>query len=245
MNKVRLLLELASDSLIQQIRLKHTLAENESMRNNLKEVSFQLEGIEGSIFDEQGIQGGLLEDITNNMEQYADANNNGLDPNDASTFKNEDTIHIKEGLDEFKKHNQGYFSSLGEQVKSAKPTIERNEPLIMVADDQKMMLKIITTILKPKGFEIDTASNGAEILMKAKVKRPDVILLDIDMPILNGIDTLKAFKKLEELKSVPVIMLTSNSDKDSFLVCRELGAVDYIVKPTNADILLKKILAVL
>lgn len=235
MNRVRLLLNIASDSLVQKIQFRRVLAENEVMRSNLNEVSFHLEGIEGSIADEKGIQGALLDDLMGEVNKQDD------ELNEVSS----QTSLIKQGLDEFKDYNQGYFNSLGEQVKTARPKIEKNEPLVLVADDQKMMLKIISTILKPKGFQVETAVNGAEVLMKAKISKPQIILLDIDMPILNGIDTLKAFKKEDDLKDIPIIMLTSNSDKHSFMECLELGAIDYIVKPTNAEILLKKILAVI
>ena len=84
---------------------------------------------------------------------------------------------------------------MSKQVKSAKPATKAVEPLVIVADDQKMMLKIISTILTPRGFRVETAVNGAEALMKAKALTPNAVLLDIDMPVLNGLDTLKEFKK--------------------------------------------------
>jgi CheY-like chemotaxis protein len=106
-----------------------------------------------------------------------------------------------------------------------------------VADDQAVLLKIITTILEPKGFQVETASNGAEAILKAKTLDTALLILDIDMPIMNGIATIKACHKIPSLKNVPIMMLTSYSDKENFKYCLELGAVDYIVKPTNADTL--------
>ncbi|CAM3693520.1 Chemotaxis protein CheY [Vibrio aerogenes CECT 7868] len=114
-------------------------------------------------------------------------------------------------------------------------------PLILAADDQPVMLKIISTILEPRGFKVETASNGAEALLKAKVMIPHVILLDIDMPVMDGFRTLKALQALPELEHVAVIMLTSFTDKSIFQKCIQCGAKDYIVKPTKGDILVKKI----
>lgn len=236
MNKVRLLLDLTSEALMQQIKVTELEQEIEDSRRDMFDVSLQLDGIEGSINDEKGIQGGLLDDLARDLNELGERHE--------SLEGDETSGRMKQGLDEFKNHNEVYFSDLGAQVRSAKPKTKETEPLVIVADDQKMMLKIITTILQPKGFRVETASNGAEAIMKAKVFPPSAVLLDIDMPVMNGVETLKAFKKLEPLKHVPIIMLTSNTDKHSFVECLKLGAVDYIVKPTNAETLLKKLLAV-
>ncbi|NAW59905.1 response regulator, partial [Vibrio sp. V36_P2S2PM302] len=97
------------------------------------------------------------------------------------------------------------------------------------------------TILEPRGFKVELASNGVEALIKAKVMLPSVILLDIDMPIMDGLSTLQAIKKLDVIKDVPIIMLTSHADKEVIQSCIQHGASDYAVKPTTADLLLKKI----
>lgn len=70
---------------------------------------------------------------------------------------------------------------------------------------------------------------------------PHVILLDIDMPVMDGFRTLKAIQGLPELEHVSVIMLTSYTDKSVFQKCITCGAKDYIVKPTKGDILVKKL----
>jgi len=247
MNKVRLLLELASDSLKQQMKMKELEAELAEMRNDISEVSFQLDDIEESINDEKGIQGGLLDDITANLNHWEEENSKAENSRatKAPESKDDSGNVLTADFNKFKSHNQGYFSSLGDQVNRAKPKMNKNEPLVIVADDQPMMLKIITTILKPKGFRVETAPNGEEAFNKARRTPPNAVLLDIDMPVMNGLQTLKAFKEQSSLKDIPIIMLTSNSDKSSFVECLELGAKDYIVKPTNADILLKKLLAVI
>ncbi|MCE2570520.1 response regulator [Motilimonas eburnea] len=176
------------------------------------------------------------------------------------------SVSIAPELNKLKKNNEQSFQALQSAVSPVKKTAS-TEPLsqsvsvltspkekpakeskpmtIVVADDQPVLLKILCSILQPNGFKVETASNGAEALMKAKVVVPDLMLLDIDMPILNGIETIKACKKIPNLAQVPIIMLTSFSDKEHFKMCLETGAVDYIVKPTNADTLLKKVHSVL
>jgi CheY-like chemotaxis protein len=134
------------------------------------------------------------------------------------------------------------FSSMLETIE---PHLASDQPVVIVADDQPVMQKIIATILEPRGFKAELASNGVEAIMKAKVMLPKVILLDIDMTIMDGIATLKAIKHIEAIKTIPVIMLTSHADKDMIQTSVESGASDYVVKPTRADLLLKKIAKVM
>lgn len=92
---------------------------------------------------------------------------------------------------------------------------------------------------------MELASNGVEAIMKAKVMIPQLILLDIDMPIMDGLATLQAMKQVEITKNIPVIMLTSHADKSMIQASIDNGASDYVVKPTRADLLLKKIAKVI
>lgn len=239
MNKVKLLLRRTSDTLLLKMKIRDLESQANESQQSISEVTSQLGNIEESLIDEQSIQGGLLDDLSRNLNELTKQQHK----NDAKK-QAIDNAKLAEGIDRFKQHNRSYFDSVRKQVNRAKPATKAVEPLVIVADDQKMMLKIITTILTPRGFRVETAVNGAEALMKAKALTPNAVLLDIDMPVLNGLDTLKEFKSTDHLKDVPIIMLTSNTDKSSFVECLSLGAVDYIVKPTNAETLLKKLLAV-
>ncbi|WP_299013189.1 PleD family two-component system response regulator [uncultured Photobacterium sp.] len=154
-------------------------------------------------------------------------------------------------LDELKDQSDVFFGELEsdlseQQSKLAKSGGNKLEGItIVVADDQEFMLKIISTMLEPKGIHVEKASNGVEAILKSKVILPDLVILDIDMPIMNGIETLAAMKNVPQLADMPVIMLTSYTDMNNFQSCLDLGANDYIVKPTNADTMLKKISSVL
>ena len=89
--------------------------------------------------------------------------------------------------------------------------------------------------LTSKGYEVDTALNGAEALAKVKEKKPDIVLLDIMMPGIGGIDTLKEIKKIDP--RIAVIMVTAVIDEELANRAVKLGAFDYITKPIDIDYL--------
>ncbi len=145
---------------------------------------------------------------------------------------------------EFKRKRNEMLSILARKIEKAKPQLVKTaikQPVVIVADDQPVMQKIVRSILEPKGFKVELAANGQEVLQKLDSIKPNVILLDVDMPIMGGIETLQILQSMESTKSIPVIMLTSFSEKETFEASVEHGAIDYIIKPTSPDILLKKI----
>lgn len=107
---------------------------------------------------------------------------------------------------------------------------------VIVVDDSALMRKIISDMINSQEEMevIDTAKNGEELLIKIARRVPDVITLDIEMPKLNGIQTLKELKKINI--NIPVIMLSSisKSGTESTMDCLELGAFDFIAKPSGA-----------
>ncbi|MCR3757758.1 chemotaxis protein CheB [Clostridium felsineum] len=104
---------------------------------------------------------------------------------------------------------------------------------VIVVDDSALMRKLISDMLESnEGIEvIATAVNGEDLLNKLKVMRPDIITLDIEMPVMNGIDTLKAIKKMQI--NIPIIVFSSISQKGMkyTMECLYLGAFDFIPKP--------------
>jgi two-component system, OmpR family, KDP operon response regulator KdpE len=116
------------------------------------------------------------------------------------------------------------------------------QPLVLVADDEPRITKLVSIALGGEGFRVITASDGEEALRKAEEVRPDVILLDIVMPDLDGIEVMR---QLRERRPVPVILLTakgSTADKAKGL---DLGADDYVAKPFHPDELAARVRAVL
>src|SRR6476660_9486638 len=116
------------------------------------------------------------------------------------------------------------------------------QPLILVADDEPRITKLVSIALGEEGFRVVTANSGEEALQKAEEIRPDIILLDIVMPDLDGIEVMR---QLRERRPVPVILLTakgSTADKAKGL---DLGADDYIAKPFQPLELAARVRAVL
>lgn len=115
-------------------------------------------------------------------------------------------------------------------------------PLVLVADDEPRITKLVALTLADEGFRVVTASGGEEALRKAEEIRPDIVLLDIVMPDLDGIEVMR---QLRERRPVAVILLTakgSTSDKAKGL---DLGADDYLSKPFHPDELAARVRAVL
>ena len=115
-------------------------------------------------------------------------------------------------------------------------------PLVLVADDEPRITKLVSLALGEEGFRVITAGGGEEALRKAEEYRPDVVLLDIVMPDLDGIEVMR---QLRTSRSIPVILLTakgSTADKAKGL---DLGADDYVAKPFHPDELAARVRAVI
>lgn len=102
--------------------------------------------------------------------------------------------------------------------------------VILLVDDDLTLREMYDERLKAEGFDIIQASNGDEALRKAKENKPNIILLDIMMPKVNGFDVLKELKADPELKDIPVIILTALIQDVDRVQGKKLGATDYIVK---------------
>ncbi len=113
---------------------------------------------------------------------------------------------------------------------------------ILVVDDEKRMVRFIQLNLEQDGFQVITAYNGTEAIEQVRTQLPDLILLDIMMPDINGFDVLK---KIREVNKVPVIMLTAKGEEEDRIQGLELGADDYITKPFSPRELVSRIRAVL
>jgi two-component system response regulator (stage 0 sporulation protein F) len=114
-----------------------------------------------------------------------------------------------------------------------------SERKILIVDDDSDIVKIITAMLEGKNWKTFTALSGEEALKLVSSKRPDVVLLDIMMPKMSGIEVLKKIKEIEP--EVRIIMITAFGDVESYLDSMELGAFEYINKPFGTKELLQMI----
>jgi two-component system alkaline phosphatase synthesis response regulator PhoP len=116
---------------------------------------------------------------------------------------------------------------------------------ILVVDDERDLLDLIEYNLKKEGFKVLKAENGEEGISKAKEHKPDLILLDIMMPKMDGLEAVEIMRKDDDLKKTPIIFLTARSDEKTEIDGLNKGGDDYITKPISTTKLVSRIKAVL
>ena len=112
---------------------------------------------------------------------------------------------------------------------------------ILVVDDQPANLRVVSTLLARHGYEVITASSGEQALSLASAQVPDLMLLDMMMPGMDGFALLSEIKQRPELLRVPVVFLTAAHDRDLLLRAFDAGAVDYVTKPFMPEELLARV----
>jgi twitching motility two-component system response regulator PilH len=114
---------------------------------------------------------------------------------------------------------------------------------ILIVDDSPTERHVLNDLLSKAGFEVVASDNGEDAILKAKQVRPDLILMDVVMPGLNGFQATRAISRDPDTRAIPIILCTSKSqDTDKIWGMRQ-GARDYVVKPVDRDELLGKIAA--
>jgi class 3 adenylate cyclase len=121
----------------------------------------------------------------------------------------------------------------------------RTPPLLLIVDDNPMNLDILQTRLAVHGYEILTAADGEEALTVALDKRPDLILLDIMMPKLDGIEVCKRLKADPTLPFMPIIMVTAKADSKDIVAGLEAGGDEYLTKPLDQAALVARVKSML
>ena len=112
---------------------------------------------------------------------------------------------------------------------------------ILVVDDEDDILHFLELVLREKGYDVATASGGHEALTKAQLEQPNLILLDIMMPQMDGWEVLKLLRVDEETADIPVAMLSARTEAKDRVQGLQEGAIDYICKPFSLQDLLVKI----
>ncbi len=112
---------------------------------------------------------------------------------------------------------------------------------IITIDDDPIVRTLIKKTFTNIGFEVITAADGFEGIQAITTEKPDIIFLDIMMPIIDGIEVLKRIKKIPEVAKIPVIMFTAVSDGRMVVESSKLGAEAYIIKPFQSSVLIQKV----
>ncbi|NMF58576.1 hybrid sensor histidine kinase/response regulator [Pseudanabaena yagii] len=109
--------------------------------------------------------------------------------------------------------------------------LSSSSEVILIVDDTPVNLHVISNVLMDEGFEVAIATSGEMLFKQLKLHLPDLILLDVQMPVMDGFEICQCLKNTEEYRNIPVIFMTSLVDVDSKAKGFQLGAVDYITKP--------------
>jgi len=116
---------------------------------------------------------------------------------------------------------------------------------ILLVDDEPDILQLLSYNLGAEGYQLETARNGREAIDKAKAFHPDLIILDLMMPVMDGIEACLEIRKISELRHCTIAFLTARSEDHSQIAGLEAGADDYITKPVKPRILVSKVKALL
>lgn len=120
-----------------------------------------------------------------------------------------------------------------------------NTPMhkVLVVDDEEPILELLKYNLEKAGYEVQTATDGSKALDVAKKFLPDMVLLDIMMPVMDGVETCRRIREIPEIQNAFVIFLTARSEEYSEVAAFDVGADDYITKPIKPRALLSRIQA--
>jgi two-component system alkaline phosphatase synthesis response regulator PhoP len=116
---------------------------------------------------------------------------------------------------------------------------------ILLVDDEPDILEIVSYNLKNEGYQVYIAENGEEAVKKAKKKKPDLIILDVMMPVMDGIEACEKMRKMSELDGTIITFFTARGEDYSMIAGFDAGADDYITKPVKPRVLVSKVKSLL
>jgi DNA-binding response OmpR family regulator len=116
---------------------------------------------------------------------------------------------------------------------------------VLVAEDEEMILQIVEFALRRHGFDVVVARNGSEALSTAASERPDLVVMDMMMPIVSGYDATRALKQRPETRAIPVLGFTARAMQSERNLAFEAGCDDVLIKPFQIDDLFERIHALI
>jgi two-component system alkaline phosphatase synthesis response regulator PhoP len=119
------------------------------------------------------------------------------------------------------------------------------DPSVLLVDDEPDILDLLSYNLEREGFQVATASNGADALRQAQANPPDVVVLDVMMPKMDGMETCRRFREDAALRLIPILMLTARGEERDEIEGLDAGADDYLIKPVSPRILVSRVRAAL
>lgn len=113
------------------------------------------------------------------------------------------------------------------------PSLMRSQPSVLIVDDQIETVQTLATLLEHYGYSVTCSLSGQNALKRLKARQPDLILLDLFMPEMDGFELCELIKSKADLQEIPILFLTASRDEAHILKAFEKGAVDYVMKPFN------------
>ena len=120
-----------------------------------------------------------------------------------------------------------------------------NKAKILVVDDEKDIIELVSYNLEKEGFKVISATAGEKALELVSNEEPEIIILDLMLPGIDGLDVCRELKRSDQTSSIPIIMLTAKGEESDIVIGLELGADDYITKPFSPRVLVARVKAVL
>ncbi len=120
-----------------------------------------------------------------------------------------------------------------------------SQPRILLVEDERGLVQSLTWYFNREGYETIVAADGSEGLRKAQTLIPDIILLDVMLPGMNGLEVCRELRGGERTRAIPIIMITAKSEETDEIIGLSMGADDYVTKPFNNKVLLQRIKSLL
>jgi CheY-like chemotaxis protein len=147
---------------------------------------------------------------------------------------------LKRWADEFRQVSMPHLDS----IRSLNSLAEQVRPTVMVVDDDEFQHKIVGMLLNKEGYRLVCVGSGIEALNMLHKIKPDLILMDISMPGMDGLEVTRRVKGVARFADIPIIMITGNSDHEVVTNSLEAGAIDFLVKPLGPEALIAKIVRI-
>ncbi len=144
---------------------------------------------------------------------------------------------LQHWVDEFRQE----CAPQAQAARAASAVVDRLRPTVLIVDDDDFQRKLLARILQAQNYELLFATSGAEALNSMRKTRPDIVLMDVLMPGMDGIETTRRLKAVPQFANLPVIMITGKSDGTVVADSLRAGAADFVVKPLDRDKLIAKL----
>lgn len=128
-----------------------------------------------------------------------------------------------------------------ESVRALQALADRVRPVVLVVDDDEFQHKLLQQLLADAKLELIFATSGTEALATLRRRRPDIVLMDVNLPDIDGVEVTRRLKSIDQFAGIPVIMITGQSEKEVVVKSLNAGASDFVVKPFHKDTLLSKL----